>query len=286
MSASVSQLDTSLALTTHPRIASEFGKLSSSSWLITSYALAMAAAQPLAGKLSDVYGRKTVLITSDTIFWLGCICCGTASTFTQVVLGRVVSGIGGAGMSALVAIIISDIVPVRDIGPWRSYINLAGTTFRSLGGPIGGVLADTIGWRWSFLCQVPLLAVASILTFIVVPTRMRITSESKHECLTSIQKLRLIDFTGAFFLVSSILGLMLPLSIAGNQIPWTHPLVFGAGCMSVISFVIFVVVEHHFASNPILPPALMRNKDAVASFGALMFQAAAHIGVGGTPARP
>lgn len=82
-----------------------------------------------------------------------------------VVAGRIVSGVGGAGMDSLVNILITgrcpyrpntvitpdtriDLVPPRDVGSWRGYVNIVATTGRSLGGPVGGYLADTIGWRW------------------------------------------------------------------------------------------------------------------------------------------
>jgi hypothetical protein len=72
---------------------------------------------------------------------------GIGSTLWQVILGRVVSGIGGAGMTALVSILITG-MRLRQVAAWRSYVNVAATTGRSLGGPVGGFLADTIGWRW------------------------------------------------------------------------------------------------------------------------------------------
>ena len=67
---------------------------------------------------------------------------------SQVLSGRMVSGLGGAGMTSLVSILITDLVPVREIASWRSYVNIAGTMGRGLGAPIGGLLADLVGWRW------------------------------------------------------------------------------------------------------------------------------------------
>lgn len=72
---------------------------------------------------------------------------------------------------------------------------------------------------------------------------------------------------------------MLPLSIGGHQVPWNHPIVFILLGFAMTCLMIFVIIEHCWAVDPIVPPALMRNRDAMASFGALTFQAAAHIGV-------
>lgn len=71
-----------------------------------------------------------------------------ASQMGMVILGRAISGMGGAGTMTISSIIITDIVPKREVATWRAYVNIAMTLGRSLGGPVGGWLSDTIGWRW------------------------------------------------------------------------------------------------------------------------------------------
>jgi MFS family permease len=66
----------------------------------------------------------------------------------QVVLGRVISGAGSSGMTALVSVLITDLLPLRDVAQWRAFVNVVATTGRSIGGPLGGWLADVVGWRW------------------------------------------------------------------------------------------------------------------------------------------
>ncbi|TGO63743.1 hypothetical protein BCON_0011g00870 [Botryotinia convoluta] len=90
-----------------------------------------------------------------------------------VVVGRLVAGVGGAGINCLVSIVIADMVPIREVAKWRSYVNIAATTRRSLGGPIGGFLTDTIGWRWSFLAQCP----PTILALMLVIWKLDITPQ-------------------------------------------------------------------------------------------------------------
>ncbi len=69
-------------------------------------------------------------------------------TYWQVILGRVISGSGGYGMTMVVAVFITDLMPLREVARWQSYLNTFAAVGRSLGGPLGGWLADTIGWRW------------------------------------------------------------------------------------------------------------------------------------------
>jgi hypothetical protein len=144
----VANIDATFVITTHGTIATEFLRFPDASWVLSCYTLAMCATQPLYGKLSNIYGRRSVLAVSYSLFALGCLICGTAVTYHMVLLGRVLSGFGGAGMAVLASILITDLVPLRQVASWRSYLNVFATTGRSIGGPVGGFLADTIGWRW------------------------------------------------------------------------------------------------------------------------------------------
>lgn len=130
----VANADGSLVVASSQQIASEFNTLSNASWIITSFILAQCATQPLYGKLSDIFGRKNNLTVSYLLFAAGCLLCGIGRTYGQVLAGRAVSGMGGAGMTALVSIIIADMVPVREVASWRSYVNVAATVGRALGG--------------------------------------------------------------------------------------------------------------------------------------------------------
>ncbi|KAF5983256.1 multidrug resistance [Fusarium coicis] len=140
-----SNADGSLVLATHPVIASEFGKLQDSSWLFISFMLAGAASQTIYGKLSDIFGRKTILIFCYGLFAVGCALVGAGQSMWQVILGRVISGSGGAGMTTMASVIITELAPLREVASWQSYMNVIATVGRSLGGPLGGFLADTIG---------------------------------------------------------------------------------------------------------------------------------------------
>ncbi|KAJ3461237.1 hypothetical protein MRS44_009790 [Fusarium solani] len=102
-----SNADGSLVLATHPVIASEFGDLADSSWLFISFMLAGAASQTVYGKLSDIFGRKAILMFCYGLFALGCALVGIGQSMWQVILGRVISGSGGAGMTAMASVIIA-----------------------------------------------------------------------------------------------------------------------------------------------------------------------------------
>lgn len=144
----MSQTDQSFVLATYGAVSSEFNDLGAGSWLISAFILAQCVAQPLYGKMSDIYGRKSCLQTAYILFALGTAMSGLGRSMGQVIVGRAVQGAGGAGMVSMVSIIITDLVPLHEVASIWSYVNILQTTGRSCGGFIGGLLTQTLGWRW------------------------------------------------------------------------------------------------------------------------------------------
>ncbi|KAI1086070.1 MFS general substrate transporter [Rostrohypoxylon terebratum] len=269
-----SSADSSLVIATHPIIASEFNDLENSTWLFISFLLAGAATQSLYGKLSDIYGRKSVLLVAYALFAIGS---GVGQSMWQVILGRVISGSGGAGLMSLAAVIITDLAPLRDVASWQSYLNVVATVGRSLGGPVGGFLADTIGWRWSFLGQAPIFMFAMVLCALVLPN---LTTRQGQVDAGSIRgKLARIDFLGAILLGSGLLSVLLPLRIAGQKVPWTDPIVPSLFATGAALLTLFIVTEMRWAKEPIFPLRLLRNRDVVFSYLIMACQTAAQVGM-------
>ncbi|KAI1761365.1 MFS general substrate transporter [Hypoxylon sp. FL1150] len=269
--------DGSLVIATHPIIASTFDDLENSTWLFISFLLAGAATQALYGKLSDIYGRKPVLLVSYGLFAIGSALIGVGQSMWQVIVGRIISGSGGAGVMALAAVIITDLAPLRDVASWQSYLNVVATVGRSLGGPVGGFLADTIGWRWSFLGQTPIFLLAMVLCGMVLPKLT--TGQNPGNAETTKSRLARIDFLGAALLGSGLLALLLPLKIAGQQVPWTSPVVPVLFASGAILLALFMVTEIRWAKEPIFPLRLLNNREVVISYLIMACQIAAQVGM-------
>ncbi|KAI5927578.1 major facilitator superfamily domain-containing protein [Camillea tinctor] len=273
-----SNADGSLVIATHPVIASEFNDLENSSWLFIGFLLAGIATQSLYGKLSDIYGRRPLLMFCYALFALGCALIGVAKTMSQVIFGRILSGSGGAGMSAMAAVIVADLAPLRDVASWQSYINVVATIGRSIGGPLGGLLADTIGWRWSFLGQAPIFVLAMILCWAVLPNISQ-NRDIENEVEPPAKKLARIDFLGALFLGTGLLALLLPLKLAGQNVSWLHPMIlilFGSGISLLI---LFIITEAQWAREPIFPLRLLREKDVIITYLITTLQISAQVGM-------
>ncbi|OCT54260.1 Vacuolar membrane amino acid uptake transporter fnx2 [Cladophialophora carrionii] len=279
----VANLDGSLIIASSQQIASEFNALSNASWLVTSFVLALCASQPLYGKLSDIFGRRSNLTVSYVFFAAGCFLCGVGQQYWQVIAGRAISGVGGAGMTALVSIIIADVVPVRQVASWRSYVNIAATTGRALGGPLGGVLCDTIGWRWCFYGQVPPTIIGLLLILWKLPTRTVKTSkpaddEDDEENEVSVrQKLARVDVPGALVLMVSIVSFLLALEFVTEDLPLASCVI--PGVVSLLSLALFYRIEKRWAKEPILPIELFTNADTLTAYVLVGVQMAGQFGL-------
>ncbi|KEZ40197.1 Major facilitator superfamily transporter [Scedosporium apiospermum] len=296
--------DGSLVLATHSTIASEFNNLEASSWLLTSFALAGASCQSISGQLSDIFGRRPILALSYTLFAVGCALVGVGQSMWQVVLGRSISGAGGSAMGVVAALLISDLVPLRDVAAWQAGLNLAATTGRSLGGPVGGFLADTIGWRWSFTGQAPIFLLATLLSWLFLPRghptvhvkdivedTVPIDDDSEANAINgdlppstvpqqeSRSSLARIDFLGAFLLAITILAILIPLDIGGKSYAWTHPVILLIFTTSLIAGLLFFAVESKWAPEPVFPLELLQKRSIVNSYFITGAMTAAQLGL-------
>ncbi|KAI7085638.1 MFS general substrate transporter [Hortaea werneckii] len=192
----ISQTDASLVMAVYAKVASEFNDLDSGSWLMSAYILAQCVAQPLYGKLSDLFGRKALLQVSYLLFAVGTAGAGLSPSMGAVIVSRAVQGAGSAGMLAMVSIIITDLVPMNEVAVFRSYVNILATSGRSCGGVIGGLLSSALGWRWAFLIQVPFI----LLAIVLVQLRLHMAERDIESTERTLDKLKRIDFIGAFFL--------------------------------------------------------------------------------------
>lgn len=111
------------------------------------------SSQHCSGRFSDIFGRKVATLFASAIFLIGSLGCGLSQTFWQLIAARAFAGIGGGGLTTMSSIVTSDLVPLRSRGTYQGLGNLVYAAGAAIGGPLGGWLGDTIGWRWAFLIQ-------------------------------------------------------------------------------------------------------------------------------------
>jgi EmrB/QacA subfamily drug resistance transporter len=262
----LSAMDQTIVSTAMPRIVSQLQGLNLYAWVTTAYLLASTVMVPIYGKLGDLYGRKAILVTGVSIFTLGSVLCGMAGEFggfpllgggmVQLIVFRALQGIGGGALFTGAFAVIADLYPPRERGKLGG---LFGATFglsSVLGPVIGGFFTDlgpthllglTIaGWRWVFYVNLPLSLIALFVLIYKMPV------------LTHRVPGR-VDFIGAILIVATFVPLLLALSWAGRDYPWTSPLILGLFAGSALGLAAFLIAET-FVENPILSLALFKNK--------------------------
>ncbi|TGO32408.1 hypothetical protein BHYA_0320g00020 [Botrytis hyacinthi] len=249
-------LDSTIIATLSASISTSFNSLSLLSWLASAYLIANAACQPLSGRLTDIFSRRTGLIVSNVLFAAGNLICGLAKNEWVMIFGRVVAGCGGGGLMAISTFVGSDLVPLRKRGVVQGIGNICYGTGAGLGGVFGGWVNDTWGWRMAFLAQVPFIIVSGILVACLVDIPPKKSEKSK---------LSRVDFMGSFALVLTLVLLLLGLNSGGNIVPWNHPLVYVSLPLSLVSLLGFIYIELYIASEPVIPVRLLANRTVLAA---------------------
>ncbi|KAL9025148.1 MAG: hypothetical protein Q9196_005984 [Gyalolechia fulgens] len=279
----LASLDQSVVATINGDIGSDLHALRNVSWIATAYFLSMTCSHPLFGKLSDVFGRKPSLLFAYTMFAIGSLGCGLTGTIGGLIAARAVQGIGGGGMLIVATVLLSDLIPIRDRGTYQGYLNLVGAIGSTSGGPvgayygatlntehalahrpIGGLFAQTTGWRWVFLIQVFLCLVA----IIAVPFLVRLP-EHKSD-LSWREQLRRVDFLGAALLILSIFALLFGLD-RGTNLSWHSPTTLVSLCLTVPLVIAFLLVETKFAVAPFTPSHVIFDRALFACYAQNFF---------------
>jgi EmrB/QacA subfamily drug resistance transporter len=241
----LSALDQTIVATSLPTIVGDLGGLSKLSWVVTAYLLTSTISVPLYGKISDLYGRKNVFQIAILIFLAGSVLSGAAGSMTQLILFRAIQGAGGGGLMALAQAIIGDIVSPRDRGKYQGYLG-AVFAFSSVIGPlVGGFLTDHLSWRWVFYVNLPVGAVALVVTSIVLKLPFR---RVQHR----------IDYTGSALIMGAASLLLLVTVWGGDTYPWGSATILGMTAGGFVLLALFFYQEGR-AEEPIIPLRLWRN---------------------------
>lgn len=244
----VAMLSSTVVSNALPRIVTDLqGNQTQYTWVVVATLLTMTATTPIWGKLSDLFSKKLLVQSALVIFSIGSLIAGFAPSMGVLIGARAVQGLGVGGLTALVQVVIASMVTPRERGRYSGYI---GATFAlaTVSGPlIGGVLVDTVGWRWCFFVGLPV----ALLAFVVLQKTLHIPVRRREVK---------IDYLGAFLLVGGVSLLLVWVSLAGTQFDWVSVTSFGLllGGMVVVGLAIFV--EMRVAAEPVVPMRLFRDR--------------------------
>ena len=242
----LASLDQTIVATALPTIAGDLHGLSHLSWVVTAYLLASTASTPLWGKLGDLYGRKSFFQASIVIFLVGSVLAGLSTSMLELIAFRALQGIGGGGLMIGAQAIVGDVVSPRERGRYMGFFGAVFGVTSVIGPLVGGFIVTNLSWRWIFYINLPIGAVALVVTTIVLPS-----------ALTRVH--HVIDYLGTILLAGAATGLVLLATLGGTTYAWVSAPIAILGVASIVLLAIFVMVEHR-AAEPVLPLKLFANR--------------------------
>ncbi|KAJ5814831.1 hypothetical protein N7474_006608 [Penicillium riverlandense] len=208
-----SLLDQTIVSTALPTLGRVFNDASIESWVGTAYLLTSTSCQPLYGRLSDIFGRKIILLTSMGFFLIGSILCAVSRSMTMLIIFRAIAGIGGGGILTSVMIVVSDVVSLEKRGTYQGILGVVVALSNSLGPLIGGLFTEKVSWRWCFYINIPLTGISIFVVAFVLPLK-RVKGDVKG-------KLKKIDYLGCATMLISAILILLPISWGGTKYAWS-----------------------------------------------------------------
>ncbi|MFI1357239.1 MFS transporter [Streptomyces sp. NPDC020898] len=260
-------LDSTIVSTAVPQIVGDLGGFSVFSWLFSGYLLAVTVSLPVYGKLSDTFGRKPVLIAGAALFLLGSLLCALAWNMGALIAFRIIQGLGGGALQGTVQTLAADLYPLEQRPRIQARLSTVWAVSAVAGPAVGGVLAAYADWRWIFLVNLPVGAVAMWLL-------ARHLHEPQRDSDPSAPRPR-IDWAGALAVFACGGVLLTALVQGGVAWPWLSSqstALFGTG----LALVLLVVVIERRAAEPIIPgwvwrrPTIAAVNLALGALGLLM----------------
>ena len=259
-------IDQSILASALPTIGRVFGNVNELPWVITSYLIASTALTPLYGKFADIHGRQATLLIALAIYMIGAFISASSSTLLMLICGRVVQGMGGAGLTTSAQMVLGDIAAPKDRAKYYTYFSIAFTTAGGCGPALGGWICDHLAWWVIFLWKIPLCIIAGVL---VLTMLRRIPRYGRPHRL---------DFIGAILVMAASSSLMLALNLGGVHYPWLSAPVLGLlGCALLLGAAF--VVRLLTAMEPLIPITILSDPAARLTIAANSFGWGAIIGL-------
>ncbi|KAJ3338873.1 hypothetical protein HDU93_008926 [Gonapodya sp. JEL0774] len=242
-----------------PTISRDLNGESNYSWVGTGYLLTSTALAPAWGSLSDIFGRKNIILISVVEFLIFTAVCGVSTSMVMLIVGRVMQGIGGGAIISMAFVVIGEIA---EMGKYMGLMGALSGLAAAVGPLIGGLLNDYLNWRWGFYICLPIGAVAllgCVFGLTLPPPRGSLRDQIKR-----------VDYLGLSLLTIAMTLLLLALSWGGVEYSWASGQVLGCIVCAIVLLAMFVWWETK-AVEPIIPLELFKSWNYVAANMSLFF---------------
>jgi len=242
----IGAMDNTILASALPTIGRDLGDIRNLPWLITVFLLASTAGMPLYGKIADIYGRRLTLCIAIGIHLVGSLICALSPSMAMLIFGRVVQGIGAAGLTSIPIVVLGDVAAPKERGRYSAYFAVTYTTAGACGPALGGFLSEYLHWSAIFWLNIPLG-----LTALLVTSRLL-------RRLPRYERPHRLDLIGAILVVAASVSFMLGLNLAGVRYEWTSApivLLFGTAIVVAGLFVWRLLT----APEPLIPIAVLKH---------------------------
>lgn len=240
LSMAMAALEATVVSTAMTSVVSDLHGIQRYAWVTTAYLLTASVTVPLYGKLADMYGRKPLLLFGITVFLLGSVASGAATSMSQLILFRALQGLGAGAIQPIALTVVGDIFDLAERSRIQGVFGAAWGFFGMIGPVLGGFLVEKLSWRWVFYVNVPFGVVAAII--LVFAFHEKIERRPHH-----------VDVAGSVLLVTGLTALLLATSRSA------HGVALWAGPLAAALLAAFVAVERR-AAEPVLPLALFTRR--------------------------
>ncbi len=242
----LTSLNLTVVGTALPRIIAELQGFQLYAWAFTAYSLTQTVSLPIYGKLSDFHGRKKILLFGILLFSVSSALGGFAQSMPQLIVVRALQGLGGGALTSMAFTAIGDIFSPRERGKYNGFTGAVFGISSVVGPLVGGLITDSIGWRWVFFVNVPIAFAAFfvITRFFPAPTT-RVRGR--------------IDLLGTALLTLGVVPLLLALTFGGVDLPWTSApmlLLFGLSVVMLAGF----LWRQQKATDPVLDLRMFKDR--------------------------
>jgi len=243
----LASLDQTIVATSLSTMARDLQGWALMSWVVSAYLVASTVTTPIYGRLSDIYGRRPVLLISIALFVAASVLCALSQTMPQLIGARILQGIGGGGLRSVSQAAIADIIPPRERGRYQGYFSSVMAISNVLGPVLGGFFADYLSWHWIFWINVPFGALAIVLC------------DRNMRRLPRPRRRGRIDWLGALLIIAATTPILLGLSNIETAGAWLRPSVLVPLLIGVALTVLLLVWERE-ARSPMIPLRLFVNR--------------------------
>ncbi|KAF2151851.1 putative major facilitator superfamily transporter [Myriangium duriaei CBS 260.36] len=258
MAVFLAALDVTIITTAIPTIVEQFKSPSGYTWIGSAFLLANAASVPTWGKVSEIFGRKPVLLTANVVFLVGSLVCALANSIGMLIAGRAVQGLGAGGLVILVNITIADLFSLRNRGAYYGIVGGVWAFSSAIGPIIGGAFTQRVSWRWCFYVNLPLDGAA----FLIILFFLKLNTPKTPLW----DGLKAIDWLGSLLVVGGTLMFLFGLTYGGDSHPWNSAIVLCLIIFGVVTWAIFLVVEWKVAKYPVIPISIFKTRSVAACY--------------------